>query len=72
MIELHKESQTQIILSGVQPAVLETLRQSGVVDLLGEENVTPHISLAVERAMEFLKTHYPHDYEQWTKKHEDR
>lgn len=64
MIELHKESQTQIILSGVQPAVLETLRQSGVVDLLGEENVTPHISLAVERAMEFLKTHYPHDYEQ--------
>ncbi|WP_018028736.1 SulP family inorganic anion transporter [Porphyromonas somerae] len=72
MIELHKESQTQNILSGVQPAVLETLRQSGVVDLLGEENVTPHISLAVERAMEFLKTHYPHDYEQWTKKHEDR
>lgn len=72
MIELHKESQTQIILSGVQPAVLETLQQSGVVDLLGEENVTPHISLAVERAMEFLKTHYPHDYEQWTKKHEDR
>lgn len=72
MIELHKESQTQIILSGVQPAVLETLRQSGVVDLLGEENVTPHISLAVERAMEFLKTHDPHDYEQWTKKHEDR
>lgn len=72
MIELHKESQTQIILSGVQQAVLETLRQSGVVDLLGEENVTPHISLAVERAMEFLKTHYPHDYEQWTKKHEDR
>ena len=72
MIELHKESQTQIILSGVQPAVLETLRQSGVVDLLGEENVTPHISLAVERAMEFLNTHYPHDYEQWTKKHEDR
>lgn len=72
MIELHKESQTQIILSGVQPAVLETLRQSGVVDLLSEENVTPHISLAVERAMEFLKTHYPHDYEQWTKKHADR
>ena len=72
MIELHKESQTQIILSGVQPAVLETLQQSGVVDLLGEDNVTPHISLAVERAMEFLKTHYPHDYEQWTKKHEDR
>lgn len=72
MIELHKESQTQIILSGVQPAVLETLRQSGVVDLLGEENVTPHISLAVERAMEFLKTNYPHDYEQWTKKHADR
>ncbi len=72
MIELHKESQTQIILSGVQPAVLEILRQSGVVDLLGEENVTPHISLAVERAMEFLNTHYPHDYEQWTKKHADR
>lgn len=72
MIELHKESQTQIILSGVQPAVLETLHQSGAVDLLGEENVTPHISLAVERAMEFLKTHYPHDYEQWTKKHADR
>lgn len=72
MIQLHKESRTQIILSGVQPAVLETLRQGGVVELLGEENVTPHISLAVERAMDFLKTHYPHDYEQWTKKHADR
>ncbi|BDE81074.1 SulP family inorganic anion transporter [Porphyromonas somerae] len=72
MVQLHKESHTQIILSGVQPAVLETLRQGGVVDLLGEENVTPHISLAVERAMDFLKTHYPHDYEEWTKKHADR
>lgn len=71
MIELHRESNTQVILSGVQPDVLETLRLSGVVDMLGEENVTPHIDLAQKRALEFLETSYPKDYQRWIE-HENR
>lgn len=71
MIELHRESNTQVILSGVQPNVLETLRSAGVVDLLGAENITPHIDLAQKRAVEFVAEHYPLDYQKW-KAHEDR
>lgn len=72
MIELHKESNTQIILSGVQPKVMETLRSSGLLELLGEENVTPHISAATERVLNFMKVAYPKDYKEWIETHEDR
>lgn len=72
MIELHKESNTQIILSGVQPKVLDTLRTSGLLQLLGEENVTPHITLATARALTFLKEEYPKDYQKWIDKNENR
>lgn len=70
MIELHRKSNTQIILSGVQPKVMEVLRQSRVVQLLGEEYITPHIELARSRALEFLNHHYPEEYSMW--KNEDR
>lgn len=57
MIDLHKREKTQIILSGVQPQVLEVLEQTGVVALLGKENVTAHISQARNRALAFLQEH---------------
>ncbi|MDN4753579.1 sulfate permease [Porphyromonadaceae bacterium W3.11] len=62
IIRHQKQFGTQLILSGVQPQVLEVLRQTGVVDLIGEENVTPHISSARARTIEFLKETYPEEY----------
>lgn len=62
IIRHQKQFGTQLILSGVQPQVLEVLKQTGVVDLLGEENVTPHISAARARTIEFLKETYPEEY----------
>lgn len=71
MIELHRECNTQVILSGVQPKVLVTLRHAGLVELIGAENITPHIALAQRRSLEFLAEHYPHDYQKWIE-HESR
>lgn len=45
---------TQFVLSGVQPAVLEELRHSGLLKLFGEENVLPDIEKALERAKVML------------------
>lgn len=62
IIRHQEQFGTQLILSGVQPQVLEVLKQTGVVDLLGEKNVTPHISAARARTIEFLKETYPEEY----------
>ncbi|MDO5017150.1 MAG: SulP family inorganic anion transporter [Porphyromonas sp.] len=67
MIKLHEEAHTRMILSGVQPKVLETLQASGITQMLGEENVTPHINKAQERALQFLESDYPEDYDKWMK-----
>lgn len=61
----HRQFKTQLVLSGVQPQVLEVLRHSGVVSLLGEENVTPHIAAARERVIAFLRANYPEEYAEW-------
>lgn len=59
----HQQSfNTQIILSGVQPQVLETLRQTGVVALLGEEFVTSDIDTARQRMLDYLRTRFPEEY----------
>jgi sulfate permease, SulP family len=51
--EVFKESgkhKTRFVLSGVQPAVLEELRKSGVLLELGEENVHSHFEQALASA----------------------
>ena len=45
---------TKIILSGVQPAVLEEFRKSGLLAGIGEANVHPDFALALERAREII------------------
>lgn len=62
IIRHHKQFDTQLILSGVQPQVMEVLSKSGVVDLIGAENITPHISAARERTISFLCEYYPEEY----------
>lgn len=50
----QKEGQT-IILSGVNADVYETLLHSGIVSMVGEENVLDHIHKALARAEELSK-----------------
>ena len=50
----QKEGQT-IILSGVNADVYETLLHSGIVTMVGEENVLDHIHKALARAEELSK-----------------
>ena len=64
MIHLHNREHTQIILSGVQPEVYKTLQQAGVIELLGEENVTSNIAEARQRAFAFIEDNHPEDFEQ--------
>jgi SulP family sulfate permease len=44
-----------VILSGVNSKVHDTLAQANFYTLLGEENICPHINVALERAKEVLK-----------------
>lgn len=39
-----------VVLSSVNPQVSEALHKAGVDDMIGSENICPHISLAVQRA----------------------
>lgn len=45
---------TKIILAGVQPAVLEEFKKSGLLNEIGEANVHPRFELALERAKEII------------------
>ncbi len=46
----------QIVLSGVNNSVHDSLQKAGLIDTLGAENVCSHINFALERAKEFLAT----------------
>ena len=52
----HKDG-IEIVLSGVQPGVRETLEKSDIVSLIGEKNICDHISKAV-----VLANHIARDY----------
>jgi len=43
-----------VLLSGVNDGVRETLRRTGIEELVGPENVLPHIDAALARARELL------------------
>jgi SulP family sulfate permease len=40
----------RIVLSGVNPKVLEVLTKSGFDNLIGKDNICSHITIALERA----------------------
>lgn len=47
-----KKEKIQIVLSGVREEVMEYIQKSGFDIEIGRENIHPHISLAVERAVQ--------------------
>ncbi|MBL7791531.1 MAG: sulfate permease [Saprospiraceae bacterium] len=54
-IKRMQHAKIKIVLSGVQPHVREELDKSGLIDMVGSENVLPHISPAVDRAHAILE-----------------
>lgn len=49
-----KKDHTTLILSGVKPTVLQRLKKFGLVDLIGEEFIFPHIDPSLEKARSIL------------------
>ena len=47
---------TRVILSGVQPDVRESLKKYGIDKVIGEEYILPHITPALEKAKEVLRS----------------
>ncbi|HEY6160192.1 MAG TPA: STAS domain-containing protein, partial [Bacteroidia bacterium] len=50
-----KNNGMTLVLSGVQPLVLDELKRSGLYDSFGKENVTSVIDAALARAKEILQ-----------------
>ena len=54
LIQMSRQDGIHVILSGVTPKVHEVLMHNDFGKLLGEENIQPHINLALQRANEVL------------------
>ncbi len=55
LIQMSRQDNIHVILSGVTPKVHEVLMRNDFGKLLGEENIQPHINMALQRAEEVLK-----------------
>ncbi len=55
LCEMSKKNGIQVILSGVNPDVHASLKEAEFYDLLGQENICPHINVALETAERYLK-----------------
>ena len=51
-VKFLQARKTQVILSGVNPGVRKELDSSGITQMIGEENVKPHIREAIKRMQE--------------------
>ena len=56
LIQMSRQQGIHVILSGVTPKVHEVLMRNDFASIVGEENIQPHINLALERAREVLKS----------------
>lgn len=55
LVQMSRQQGIHIILSGVNPKVHEVLMRNDFGTIVGEENILPHINLALQRAREVLK-----------------
>lgn len=53
-----KKEHIQVILSGVNSQVLESIKKSKIPEIIGEDNICANIHLAVQRAKELNKPHH--------------
>ena len=54
LVEMSRQQGIHVILSGVNPKVREVLMKNDFGTIVGEENILPHINLALQRAREVL------------------
>ena len=54
LVAMSRQQGIHVILSGVNPKVHEVLMRNGFGTIVGEENIRPHINMALERAREVL------------------
>jgi SulP family sulfate permease len=54
LIQMSRSEGIHVILSGVNPKVHEVLMRNDFGRIVGEENIQPHINLALQRARDVL------------------
>ena len=54
MVADSSRTGTKLILSGVNPETLSTMRQYGITDEIGQENIVDHIDSALDQAKQLL------------------
>ena len=56
MCRMCAQMGVRVVLSGVNPSVMKVLKDAGMDELVGQENICSHISLALERAAQIVAT----------------
>ena len=56
IIHCHFHEKTSVILSGVQPDVRKSLRNAGVIDMIGKKNIVFNIDQALMRTRQILES----------------
>jgi SulP family sulfate permease len=54
MCKMCSQLGVKVVLSGVNPSVMKVLKNAGMEDVVGKENICSHISLALERAQKIV------------------
>lgn len=54
MCKMCKQMGVKVVLSGVNPTVMNVLENAGMDDVVGKENICSHINIALKRAEEIL------------------
>lgn len=54
LCEKSRKDDIQVILSGVNPSVHKVIENSKIPKMIGEENICEHISIALDKAKEYL------------------
>ena len=54
MCRMCSQMGVKVVLSGVNPSVMKVLKDAGMDELVGQENICSHISIALERAAQIV------------------
>ena len=54
MCRMCAQMGVKVVLSGVNPSVMKVLKNAGMDELVGQENICSHISIALERAAQIV------------------
>ena len=55
MCKMCSQMGVKVVLSGVNPTVMKVLKNAGMEEVVGKENICSHINLALKRAQEIIE-----------------